>query len=41
MAHDVTRKIIATTPQLSEALLIEFSNFLSIVGEKIIIAKTR
>ncbi|KAJ0080466.1 hypothetical protein Patl1_23083 [Pistacia atlantica] len=40
MAHDATRKIVTTTPQLSEALLLEFSNFLSVVGEKIIISKT-
>lgn len=41
MAHDATRKIVTTTPQLSEALLLEFSNFLSVVGEKIIISKSR
>ena len=41
MAHDATRKIVTTSPQLSEDLLLEFSNFLSVVGEKIIISKTR
>lgn len=41
MAHDATRKIITSVPHLSEALLLEFSNFLSLVGEKIIISKTR
>lgn len=41
MALDATRKIIASTPQLSEALLLEFSEFLSVVGEKVIISKTR
>lgn len=40
MAHDATRKIITSVPHLSEALLLEFSNFLSLVGEKIIISKT-
>ena len=41
MAHDATRKIVTTSPQLSEALLLEFSIFLSVVGERIIISKTR
>lgn len=41
MAHDATRKIITSVPHLSEALLLEFSNFLSLVGEKTIISKTR
>lgn len=40
MAHDATRKIITSVPHLSEALLLEFSNFLSLVGEKTIISKT-
>ncbi|KAI9185460.1 hypothetical protein LWI28_007508 [Acer negundo] len=40
MAHDATRKIVTTSPQLSEALLLEFSIFLSVVGERIIISKT-
>ncbi|KAJ4721119.1 translational activator GCN1 [Melia azedarach] len=40
LAQDATRKIITTVPQLSEALLLEFSNFLSLVGDKIIISKT-
>ncbi|KAL9431558.1 hypothetical protein AB3S75_026699 [Citrus x aurantiifolia] len=40
MAHDATRKIITSVPHLSEALLLEFSSFLSLVGEKTIISKT-
>ncbi|XP_059439580.1 protein ILITYHIA isoform X2 [Corylus avellana] len=35
MASDGTRKIIAAAPQLSEDLLLEFTNFLSVVGERI------
>ncbi|XVE90051.1 hypothetical protein DITRI_Ditri20bG0045600 [Diplodiscus trichospermus] len=33
--YDATRKIIAAAPQLSEVLLLEFTGFLSLVGEKI------
>ncbi|KAA8538955.1 hypothetical protein F0562_025647 [Nyssa sinensis] len=40
VAYDSTKKIIAATPQLSEALLLEFSNYLSVVGEKILFLKT-
>ncbi|KAK8589608.1 hypothetical protein V6N13_088443 [Hibiscus sabdariffa] len=32
--YDATKKIIAAAPQLSEVLLIEFTGFLSLVGEK-------
>ncbi|XP_059665692.1 protein ILITYHIA isoform X2 [Cornus florida] len=39
-AYDSTKKIVATSPQLSEALLLEFSNYLSVVGEKILFLKT-
>jgi hypothetical protein len=41
MASDATRKIIAGAPQLSEDLLLEFTNFLSIVGEKLRDSNTR
>jgi hypothetical protein len=41
MAYDATRKIITAAPQLSEDLLLEFTNFLSVVGEKLYISKTR
>lgn len=41
MSHDATRKIINSLPQLSEALLTEFTKFLSVVGEKIFVLKTR
>lgn len=34
MSHDATRKIVAAAPQVSEALLLEFTNFLSVVAEK-------
>lgn len=40
MSHDATRKIINSLPQLSEALLTEFTKFLSVVGEKIFVLKT-
>ncbi|KAL0008837.1 hypothetical protein SO802_010339 [Lithocarpus litseifolius] len=41
MAYNATRKIITAAPQLSEDLLLEFTNFLSVVGEKIYLSKTR
>lgn len=34
VAHDATRKIISALPQLSEALLLEFTRFLSNIGER-------
>lgn len=34
-AHEASKKIVTAAPQLSEALLLEYINFLSIVGEKI------
>lgn len=40
MAYNATRKIITAAPQLSEDLLLEFTNFLSVVGEKIYLSKT-
>ncbi|KAE8731771.1 ILITYHIA isoform 3 [Hibiscus syriacus] len=33
--YDATKKIIAAAPQLSEVLLVEFTGFLHLVGEKI------
>jgi hypothetical protein len=41
MASDGTRKIIAAAPQLSEDLLLEFTNFLSVVGERLCNSNTR
>lgn len=41
IAYNATRKIITAAPQLSEDLLLEFTNFLSVVGEKIYLSKTR
>ncbi|XVF57046.1 hypothetical protein PTKIN_Ptkin06aG0171600 [Pterospermum kingtungense] len=38
--YDAARKIIAACPQLSEVLLLEFSDFLSLVGEKTNALKT-
>ncbi|GLT64478.1 hypothetical protein SLA2020_369690 [Shorea laevis] len=35
MASDATRKIITAAPELSEDLLLEFTNFLSVVGERL------
>ena len=40
-AFDATRKIISAAPQLAGTLLIEFTNFLSLVAEKLVISKTR
>ncbi|PKI39081.1 hypothetical protein CRG98_040505, partial [Punica granatum] len=40
MASDATRKIIAASPQLSEPLLLEFTQFLSVVSEKVSLLKT-
>lgn len=39
-AYDNTKKIISAAPKLAEALLSEFTNFLSVVGEKIQLLKT-
>jgi HEAT repeat protein len=39
-AYDLTKRVLAAVPQLSEALLLEFSNYLSVVAEKLIILKT-
>ncbi|WCJ36197.1 eIF-2-alpha kinase activator GCN1 [Euphorbia peplus] len=39
-SHNAIRRIITSVPQLSEALLTEFTYFLSIVGERIFISKT-
>ncbi|GAV70348.1 DUF3554 domain-containing protein, partial [Cephalotus follicularis] len=40
MTFDATRKIISAAPQLSGDLLLEFSNFLSVVGERVLFSKT-
>ncbi|KAK4775828.1 hypothetical protein SAY87_023789 [Trapa incisa] len=40
MAAHATRKIIAAAPQLSEPLLVEFMEFLSVVSEKVSLLKT-
>lgn len=41
MASDATRKIITAAPQLSEDLLHEFTNLLSLVAERLCNLKTR
>lgn len=41
MAYDVTRKIITAAPQLTEILLVEFMNFMSVLAEKLCISKSR
>ncbi|XP_071922276.1 protein ILITYHIA-like isoform X1 [Coffea arabica] len=38
-AYDSTKKILAAAPQLSEPILLEFSNYLSVVGEKVLLLK--
>lgn len=40
-SYDTTKKIIRAAPKLAEALLLEFTNFLSVVGEKLQLLKTR
>ncbi|THG08932.1 protein ILITYHIA [Camellia sinensis] len=40
VAYDSTKKIIAAAPQLSETILLEFSNYLSVTGEKVFLLKT-
>lgn len=40
-AYGSTKKILAAVPQLSEAILFEFSNHLSVVGEKAFLMKMR
>ncbi|KAH7543347.1 hypothetical protein FEM48_Zijuj02G0174600 [Ziziphus jujuba var. spinosa] len=40
MAYDVTRKIITAAPQLTEILLVEFMNFMSVLAEKLCISKS-
>ncbi|XP_062084326.1 protein ILITYHIA [Humulus lupulus] len=39
-AYDAIKKIIAAAPQLTETLLFEFMNFLSLAAEKLLITKT-
>ncbi|KAL6988990.1 eIF-2-alpha kinase activator GCN1 [Sarracenia purpurea var. burkii] len=39
-AYDCTKKIIGAVPQVSEAIFLEFSSYLSIVGEKLFLLKT-
>lgn len=36
-AYNSVKKIIAAIPQLSEAIMLEFSNYLSAVGEKVLL----
>ncbi|KAG8380391.1 hypothetical protein BUALT_Bualt06G0010500 [Buddleja alternifolia] len=38
-AHGTTRKILVASPLLSEAILLEFSSYLSVVGEKAYLLK--
>ncbi|KAF7144019.1 hypothetical protein RHSIM_Rhsim05G0170000 [Rhododendron simsii] len=40
VAYDSTKKIIAAAPQFSEAIFLEFSCYLSAVGEKVVLLKT-
>lgn len=40
-AYGSTKKILAAVPQLAEAILFEFSNYLSIVREKALLMKMR
>ncbi|KAL6583512.1 eIF-2-alpha kinase activator GCN1 [Orobanche minor] len=40
-AYDLTKRVLAAVPELSKALLLEFSNYLSVVAEKLITVKTR
>ncbi|CAH9129951.1 unnamed protein product [Cuscuta epithymum] len=39
-AHGSVKKVIAATPQLSESIMLGFYNYLSTVGEKILLLKT-
>ncbi|XAR48876.1 hypothetical protein NMG60_11031843 [Bertholletia excelsa] len=39
-AYDSTKKIIGAAPQLSECILLEFSNYLSVIGEKVLQLKS-
>ncbi|KAM7532155.1 hypothetical protein LguiB_035565 [Lonicera macranthoides] len=39
-AYDFTKRVLAAVPQLSEPLLLEFSNYLSVVAEKFVLLKT-
>ncbi|KAM7250092.1 hypothetical protein ACFE04_021975 [Oxalis oulophora] len=39
-AYNATKKLISATPQLSDSLLVEFSSFLTVTGEKMSILKT-
>ncbi|XP_050224461.1 protein ILITYHIA [Mercurialis annua] len=41
MAHNAARKIVCSVPQLSEALVTEFTNFLSVVGDRVALLKSR
>lgn len=40
-AYNSTRRIVSATSQLSETLMVEFSSYLSVVGEKVIQIKMR
>lgn len=41
MAHEATKRITAAVPQLSEDLLSEFANWLSVIGERTRIMRKR
>ncbi|RXH82519.1 hypothetical protein DVH24_036860 [Malus domestica] len=40
MTYDATRRIVSAAPQLTEPLLVEFTNFMSVVAEKLHISKS-
>ncbi|KAB2629923.1 translational activator GCN1 [Pyrus ussuriensis x Pyrus communis] len=40
MTYDTTRRIVSAAPQLTEPLLVEFTNFMSVVAEKLHISKS-
>lgn len=41
MTYDATRRIVPAAPQLTEYLLVEFTNFMSVVAEKLRISNSR
>lgn len=41
VAHEATKRITAAVPQLSEDLLSEFANWLSVIGERTRIMRKR
>ncbi|XP_057471002.1 protein ILITYHIA [Actinidia eriantha] len=40
VAYDATKKIMPSAQQLSEAFFLEFSNYLSVIAEKVVLLKT-